>query len=397
MCLSASLFCVERKSERMNYRNLGKTGLKVSEIGFGGEWLERHDEEESVELLRYAGEKGINIIDCWMPDPKSRDIIGKAMKGNREKWIVQGHIGSTYQNGQYVRTRDMKHVVPAFEDILKRMDTDHIDLGMIHYIDAQEDWDRCMGTDYIKYVHKLHDEGVIRHIGLSTHNPRIAKQAVETGFVEMILFSINPAFDMRPATEDLDSMFEGYDKADYCGIDPERAALYRLCEEKNVGITVMKGFFGGRLFDEKTSPFGTAFTPVQCIHYALTRPGVSSILCGYDTKEQVDEALSYETATEDEKDYASVIAKAPLHSYTGQCTYCGHCKPCPMNIDIAMVNKFYDLAVQQDTVPESVRSHYEALGTTASACIGCKSCESRCPFGVAIADRMQRTKELFGV
>ena len=397
MCLSASLFCVERKSERMNYRNLGKTGLKVSEIGFGGEWLERHDEEESVELLRYAGEKGINIIDCWMPDPKSRDIIGKAMKGNREKWIVQGHIGSTYQNGQYVRTRDMKHVVPAFEDILKRMDTDHIDLGMIHYIDAQEDWDRCMGTDYIKYVHKLHDEGVIRHIGLSTHNPRIAKQAVKTGFVEMILFSINPAFDMRPATEDLDSMFEGYDKADYCGIDPERAALYRLCEEKNVGITVMKGFFGGRLFDEKTSPFGTAFTPVQCIHYALTRPGVSSILCGYDTKEQVDEALSYETATEDEKDYASVIAKAPLHSYTGQCTYCGHCKPCPMNIDIAMVNKFYDLAVQQDTVPESVRSHYEALGATASACIGCKSCESRCPFGVAIADRMQRTKELFGV
>ncbi len=381
----------------MNYRNLGKTGLKVSEIGFGGEWLERHDEEESVELLRYAGEKGINIIDCWMPDPKSRDIIGKAMKGNREKWIVQGHIGSTYQNGQYVRTRDMKHVVPAFEDILKRMDTDHIDLGMIHYIDAQEDWDRCMGTDYIKYVHKLHDEGVIRHIGLSTHNPRIAKQAVETGFVEMILFSINPAFDMRPATEDLDSMFEGYDKADYCGIDPERAALYRLCEEKNVGITVMKGFFGGRLFDEKASPFGTAFTPVQCIHYALTRPGVSSILCGYDTKEQVDEALSYETATEDEKDYASVIAKAPLHSYTGQCTYCGHCKPCPMNIDIAMVNKFYDLAVQQDTVPESVRSHYEALGATASACIGCKSCESRCPFGVAIADRMQRTKELFGV
>ncbi len=381
----------------MNYRNLGKTGLKVSEIGFGGEWLERHDEEESVELLRYAGEKGINIIDCWMPDPKSRDIIGKAMKGNREKWIVQGHIGSTYQNGQYVRTRDMKHVVPAFEDILKRMDTDHIDLGMIHYIDAQEDWDRCMGTDYIKYVHKLHDEGVIRHIGLSTHNPRIAKQAVETGFVEMILFSINPAFDMRPATEDLDSMFEGYDKADYCGIDPERAALYRLCEEKNVGITVMKGFFGGRLFDEKTSPFGTAFTPVQCIHYALTRPGVSSILCGYDTKEQVDEALSYETATEDEKDYASVIAKAPLHSYTGQCTYCGHCKPCPMNIDIAMVNKFYDLAVQQDTIPESVRSHYEALGTTASACIGCKSCESRCPFDVLIADRMQRTKELFGV
>ena len=64
----------------------------------------------------------------------------------------------------------------------------------------------------------------------------------------------------------------------------------------------------------------------------------------------MDEAVSYETASDDEKDYASVIASAPLHSYAGQCTYCGHCKPCPVNIDIAMVNKFFDLAVQQETV-----------------------------------------------
>ena len=379
----------------MNYRKLGKTGLMVSEIGFGGEWLERHEEAESVELIRYAGEKGINIIDCWMPDPKSRDIIGKAMEGNRDKWIVQGHIGSTHQDGQYVRTRDLKYVVPAFEDILVRMKTDYIDLGMIHYVDELEDWNKCMNTDYIKYVHDLHAKGVIRHIGLSTHNPRIAKMAVESGFIEMILFSINPAFDMRPPTENLDDMFGEYDNS-LSGIDQERASLYSLCEEKNVGITVMKGFFGGRLFDEKTSPFGTAFTPLQCIHYVLTRPGVSSILVGYDTKAQVDEAVSYENAPESAKDYATVLASAPVHSYSGQCTYCGHCKPCPVNIDIAMVNKFYDLAVQQPEVPESVKSHYEALGTTASACIGCRGCESRCPFGVEVADRMVKTAELFG-
>ncbi len=379
----------------MKYRQLGKTGLQVSEIGFGGEWLERHDEEEAVELIRYAGTKGINIIDCWMPDPKSRDCIGKGIAGNRGKWFVQGHVGSTYQNGQYVRTRDMKHVVPAFEDILKRMNTDYMDLGMIHYVDSQEDWDVCMNTEFIKYVHKLHDEGTIRHIGLSTHNPKIALQAVETGFVEMLLFSINPAFDMRPATENLDDMFEGYDAA-FSGIDPERARLYQLCEEKNIGMTVMKGYFGGRLFDEKTSPFGTAFTPVQCIHYALTRPGVSSILVGYDTKEQIDQAVAYETASDDEKDYASILASAPMHSYSGQCTYCGHCRPCPAEIDIAMVNKFYDLAVQQEKMPESVQAHYEALGTTASSCIECRSCESRCPFGVEIAERMKKTAELFG-
>ena len=379
----------------MQYRRLGKTELMVSEIGFGGEWLERHEEAESVELMRYAAGKGINIVDCWMPDPKSRDIIGKAMEGNRERWIVQGHIGSTYQNGQYVRTRDMKFVPAAFDDLLVRLRTGYIDLGMIHYVDSEEDWEICMNTSYIGYVHSLRKDGVIRHIGLSTHNPRIAKKAAESGFIEMILFSINPAFDMHPATEDLDSMFGEYD-ASLSGIDPEREELYRLCETRGVGITVMKGFFGGRLFDAERSPFGTAFTPVQCIHYALTRPGVSSILCGYDTKEQVDEALSYETADDAAKDYASVIAGAPLHSYAGQCTYCGHCRPCPMDIDIAMVNKFYDLAVQQEQVPESVRAHYEALGATASACVGCRDCEERCPFGVSVAERMEKTAKLFG-
>ena len=375
---------------------LGKTGLMVSEIGFGGEWLERHDEAEAVELVRFAHDQGINIIDCWMPDPKSRDIIGKGIADCRDEWYVQGHIGSTYQNGQYVRTRDMKYVRPAFEDLLQRIGGGYIDLGMIHYVDAVDDWNTVMGTEFIDYVHELREKGLIRHIGLSTHNPRIAKMAAMTGFIEMILFSVNPAFDMKPATEDLDSMFGGYDNAALSGIDPERAELYQLCEQQNVGITVMKGFFGGRLFDASTSPFGVAFTPKQCIHYVLTRPGICSILCGYDTREQISEAVSYEDATEEEKDYASVIAGAPLHAYLGQCTYCGHCKPCPMEIDIPMVNKFYDLAIQQPEVPESLRAHYAALQTTAAACIGCRGCETRCPFQVPVADRMEKAAALFG-
>ena len=379
----------------MKTRRLGKTGLEVSEIGFGGEWLERHSEEEGVAMIRHAGSCGINIIDCWMADPKSRDIIGKAIAPNRDGWIVQGHIGSTWQNGQYVRTRDMKFVIPAFEDLLRRIGGGYVDLGMIHYVDAAEDWDVCMNTDYIRYVRELRERGVIRHVGLSTHNPRIAKLAAETGWIEMILFSINPAFDLKPASEDIETLFGAYG-SELSGIDPERAALYRLCEERDVGITVMKGFFGGALFDPKRSPFGTAFTPLQCLHYALTRPAVASVLCGFDTAEQIDEAVSYETASDDEKDYASVIASAPLHAYRGQCTYCGHCRPCPMEIDIAMVNKFYDLAVSQPEVPQSVRSHYLLLPQTASACIGCRSCEERCPFGVKIAERMEKAAELFG-
>lgn len=380
----------------MKTRRLGKTGLMVSEIGFGGEWLERHPEEESAELVRYAGEKGINIIDCWMPDPKSRNIIGKGIAGRQDKWYVQGHIGSTWQNGQYMRTRDLQYVKPAFEDLLQRLGTDYVELGMIHYVDSPEEWEQILHSDYLEYIFDLKKQGKIRHIGMSSHNPQVAKLAAQTDFIEMILFSINPAFDMLPASDDINTMFaEEYDLS-LAGIDPERAELYRLCEQRDVGLTVMKPFAGGRLFDEKRSPFGVCLTPVQLIHYALTRPAVGSALCGYDTKEQVDAATAYETASQEQKDYASVLANAPVHSCRGECTYCGHCRPCAAELDIAMINKFYDLAVMQSEVPRTVREHYLSLAHTASECIGCRACEDRCPFGVPIADRMRKAAELFG-
>ena len=379
----------------MQTRRLGKTGLQVSEIGFGAEWLERHPEEEGVELIHYAADAGINILDCWMPDPKSRDIIGLGIRDDRAHWYIQGHLGSTWKNGQYYRTRDLIYVRPAFEDLLTRLQTDYIDLGMIHYVDDVDEFRGIMEGPFIEYVRHLHAAGTIEHVGLSTHNPDVAALAASCGEVEMIMFSVNPAFDTLPASNDIEVLFGDYDN-DYEGMNPARAELYALCEREDVGLTVMKGFAGGRLFDAARSPFGVALTPVQCIHYALTRPAVCSILCGYDTKEQVDAAVAYETASAEEKDYASVLANAPFHSYRGQCTYCGHCKPCAAELDIAMINKFYDLATMQPEVPATIQSHYELLGHTASECIGCHACEARCPFGVPIARRMEQAAALFG-
>ncbi len=379
----------------MNYRRLGKTGLMVSEIGLGAEWLERHSYEECQAIIDRAEEKGINILDCWMSEPNVRSNIGKAIAGKRERWYIQGHIGSTWQNGQYTRTRDVAQCRIAFEDLLSRLQTDYIDLGMIHYIDQESDWDKAMNGPYLDYVMELKARGKIRHIGISTHNPVIAKKAVETGFIEMMLFSVNPAFDLMPPTDNIDNYFGDYDDESMAGIDPVRVEMYKLCEQNDVGITCMKPYAGGRLFDEKRSPFGVALTPVQCIHYCLTRPAVAAVMCGYDTPEHVDAAAAYETAADAEKDYASVLANAPKHTYGGECTYCGHCKPCPMDIDIAMVNKLYDLATMQKEVPASVREHYNNLEHHADECVSCLGCESRCPFGVKVASRMTKTAELF--
>ncbi len=379
----------------MRYRVLGKTGLSVSEIGLGGEWLERHNTEEVKSVVDRCEALGINILDCWMSEPNVRSNIGLAIEGKREKWIIQGHIGSTWQNGQYVRSREIDKVKEAFEDLLERFKTDYIDLGMIHFIDEKTDFEAVMNGSFIEYVRELKAAGRIHHIGLSTHNPTIARLAAESGEIEMILFSINPAFDMLPASENINDLFaEQYDEK-LGGMDPERTELYKICEQNGVGITVMKGYAGGRLFKAETSPFGVAMTPVQCLHYALTRPAVASVMVGFDTPEHVDAAVAYETATEEEKDYASVLANAPHHAYTGQCTYCGHCAPCPVEIDIAMVNKLLDLAKMQKETPASLREHYNALNANASDCIGCAGCEERCPFKVHVVARMQEAAEVF--
>lgn len=381
----------------MRYRELGRTGLRVSEIGFGGEWMDGTPEETRA-VVDAADAAGVNILDCWMPDPTRRSNLGDALLGRRERWVIQGHLGSTWQGEQYVRTRDLARVRPAFEDLLARFHTDYVDLGMIHYVDRPAEFLELMDdSPFIGYVRELRAAGTVRHVGLSTHNPEVARMAVENPEIEMILFSVNPAFDMMPATDDLDAYFdERGEQAATDGMRPERAELYALAEETGTGITVMKGYMGGRLFDASQSPFGVALTPTQCLHYALTRPAVASVMVGFGTPAHLAEAVAYESATDAEKDYASVLAGAPRHAYVGQCTYCGHCAPCPKGIDIAAVNKFFDLATSYDEVPDSLREHYRALGATAAECIACRACEARCPFGVHIAERMAAAAELFG-
>lgn len=380
----------------MTYRRLGKTGLMVSEIGLGAEWLERLDAEGCKHIVDLAEEAGINIIDVWMPGPDIRTKLGDALKGRRERWFIQGHIGSTWKDGQYFRTRDMSLVEPAFEDLLTRLQTDYIDLGMIHYVDDIDEWKAIEGgNDFYKYVMKLKRQGKIRHIGLSTHNPEVALAAAQSGIIEMMLFSCNPVYDSLPAGAAVDffapdmTLSEG-------SISQDRAALYSYCESHDIGITVMKGYAGGRLLKAETSPFGVALTPVQCIHYALTRPAVASILVGFGEPDHVAQAVAYETATDEEKDYASVLAAAPMHAFSGACTYCGHCKPCKAGIDIAMVNKLTDLATMQPEVPASVKDHYKVLKLHGSDCLEDGECMTRCPFGVDIIANMRAAADIFG-
>ena len=381
----------------MQYRELGNTGLLVSEIGMGCEGFFEKDCTMAKELFDLAEREGINYFDLYASDPELRKAVGNALSGRREKFIIQSHICSVWKNGQYLRTRNLAEVKADFAEMLDLLQTDYIDVGMIHYCDAEKDWQEILDNGILDYARELKAKGLIRHIGLSSHNPIVARKAVESGNIEVLMFSVNPVYDLQPPTENVDDLWaDDVYKKTYMNMDPDRQRLYEVCQSRGVGITVMKCFAGGDLLNAELSPAGAALTPAQCIHYCLTRPAVATVLCGAHTTGQLRECIAYETASDAERDYASAFASFPKISWSGHCMYCSHCAPCPMKISVADVTKFLNLAVSSGAVPETVREHYKVLEAHGSDCIQCGACEHRCPFGVAIRKNMKKAVEIFG-
>lgn len=381
----------------MKYNRLGNTGLNVSEIALGCEGFIDKDENFTEDMFDLALGAGVNFMDLYSPDPDMQRRVGKAIAEYRKDFILQAHLCTLWQNGQYKATRNIGEVKYAFETMLENLGTEYINVGMIHYVDSLDTWNKVFQGEIMKYAIELKEKGKIRHIGLSSHNPDIALKAVNSGLIEVLMFSINPCYDLLPPSEDVETLWaeDSYEKPLF-NIDPQREKLYETCQKLGVGITVMKAFGGGDLLTEN-SPAGKAMTVSQCIHYALTRPAVAAVMSGVRTREELEASLYYECASEEEKDYTGVFAEFPKISWEGHCMYCGHCAPCPKNIDVAAVTKFLNLAKAQGDIPETVREHYAELKAHGGDCIACGACEKRCPFKVPIIENMKSAKNLFGI
>ena len=360
----------------MNYRINRKTGDRISEIGIGSAYMFGVGMDEAVRALRRAVEGGINYFDLAAGDGATFPIWGEALSEIRKSLYYQIHFGADYTAGTYGWSLDLETIKRSVDKQLKELRTDYIDYGFIHCQDEASDWETYLKNGVYDYILSLKKADVVRHVGLSSHTPAVIMRIMDDAEIDMLMFSVNPAYD--------------YGQGEYAnGTVDERAAVYRRCESEGVGISVMKPFSGGQLLDEKQSPFGQALTPYQCIRYCLDKPGVLTVLPGAKSVSEVESLIAYYDQPEEALDYSVIGTFAPPEA-GGKCVYCNHCKPCPMGIDVGLVNKYYDLARAGDAM---AAEHYRTLEKNASDCVGCGHCDSRCPFSVKQSERMAQIRE----
>ena len=368
-----------KEKKLMKYRTNKRTHDRISEIGMGTAYIVEAPQKEAVRTVRHAYECGINYFDLAAADGTAFDTFGEALADVRDEVMYQIHFGADYSNVTYGWTLELEKVKRSVDKQLTDLKTDYINYGFIHCQDESADWSKYRKNGVLDYLLRMKEQGVVRHIGASSHTPSVIHEILDADIIDMLMFSVNPAYD--------------YNHGEYAfgGVD-ERAEVYRRCEKEGIGISVMKPFSGGQLLSAKTSPFGAALTQYQCIRYALDKPGVLTVLPGAQSVEEIDFLIKYYDQPEEALDYSIIGSFAPPEAH-GKCVYCNHCAPCPAGLDVGTINKFYDLAKAGD---DMAKEHYLALEKHASDCISCGHCDSRCPFSVDQSGRMKEIRDFMG-
>ena len=231
----------------MKYRMNRRTGDKISEIGMGTAYVVEAEHLEAVRTVRRAYEGGINYFDLAAADGTAFSIFGEALSDVRDEVMYQIHFGADYSKGTYGWTLDLDTVKRSIDKQLKDLKTDYINYGFIHCQDESKDWKKYQSNGILDYLLEMKKKGVVKHIGASSHTPAVIQEILDTELIDMLMFSVNPAYDYN------------HGEYAYGGVD-ERADVYRRCEKLGVGISVMKPFSGGQLLNAKTSPFGKTLT-----------------------------------------------------------------------------------------------------------------------------------------
>lgn len=335
----------------MEYITLGKTGLRVSRMGFGGIPIQKVDASVTHALMERLAQRGVNYIDTARGYTVSEQFLGEALEGGlREKFVIA--------------TKSMSRTKEAMaRDIdisLKNLRTDYIDLYQIHNSSLAELEQVLAPGGALEALMEAKAAGKIRHLGLTAHMAAVFERALELDWVETVMFPYNI-------------------------VETQGEELMAKCREKNVGFICMKPMAGGALEDARLA-----------LRFIRQNENVSVVIPGmYDIRE-IDENLSamedISALTSDELAKIETIRK---ELGTQFCRRCNYCQPCTAGISISGIFVLEGY-LRRYGLGDWAQKRYDALNKKAGDCVGCGACEKRCPYQLPIRQMLARCKQEFG-
>ena len=334
----------------MEYRILGKTGLKISRMGFGGIPIQRTTAEETTKLLAYLHEVGVNYIDTARGYTVSEEYLGQALEGIRQDFVIA--------TKSMART---KEAMAADIDIsLRNLRTDYIDLYQVHNATPADVEAVTAPGGALEALLEAKSAGKIGHIGITAHSLDTFRLALDLPWVETIMFPYNI-------------------------VESQGQDLIRACGEKNIGFISMKPLAGGAIEDATLA-----------LRYICTNEDVTVVIPGMaDLKEAVQNLSAVENSTPLSPAENHAILELRRTLGTHFCRRCNYCAPCSQGISIPAIF-LMEGYLSRYGLEDWAKKRYYAMEKTASACIGCGVCEDRCPYNLPIRQMMKNALEKFG-
>lgn len=335
----------------MEYITLGKTGLRVSRMGFGGIPIQKVNASVTHALMECLAQRGVNYIDTARGYTVSEQFLGEALEGGlREKFVIA--------TKSMARTKEA--MARDIDISLKNLRTDYIDLYQIHNPSMAELEQVIAPGGALEALMEAKAAGKIRHLGLTAHMAAVFERALELDWVETVMFPYNI-------------------------VETQGEALMAKCREKNVGFICMKPMAGGALEDARLA-----------LRFIRQNENVSVVIPGmYDIRE-IDENLSamedISALTSDELAKIETIRK---ELGTQFCRRCNYCQPCTAGISISGIFVLEGY-LQRYGLGDWAQKRYDALNKKAGDCVGCGACEKRCPYQLPIRQMLARCKQEFG-
>jgi predicted aldo/keto reductase-like oxidoreductase len=329
---------------------LGKTGLKVKTLGFGGIPIQRISEKQAVRVVRRCYELGINYYDTAIGYTVSEERIGKALKDVRENAVIATKT--------HAETRE--EVFKDLETSLNHLQTDYVDIYQLHGVSSKESWKRISGAGgALEAFYEAKDQGRICHIGITGHNTDVLKEIVEEDIFETVLVQLN-----------------------YLAPEP-LLELLPLCKKMNVGTVIMKPFAGGALSDASTA-----------LKFLLAKDSVDVVIPGMQSLEEVEKNVAVAAGTYSLTPDEEQSIEKDLKELGGQfCRGCDYCQPCPQSIPISSVLRS-ESTVKRMGLSSRIRKQLEEGLEKANSCAECGICEERCPYDLPIRELL-RTKRRY--